>query len=201
VRSLATKYAVSLSITLAISAGSEVHAGWINYTVVLDTPTRVFINVDHVSVGGIPTFGGGIVNWRVVGAEFPVINGFGISIDTNHEIFGGAPNAPHPTDQNPNPTTIQATNTGPFEPGVSSIPLTLVGNGATPHPGPPNHFDWMQVLYMPTAVGTSRLSIQLDHTQTEDRPAFIPEPSTLTLVGLGIIGLVRYGRRRRSLEG
>ena len=29
-------------------------------------------------------------------------------------------------------------------------------------------------------------------------PAPIPEPSTMTLLGLGLLGLVRYSRRRRK---
>jgi hypothetical protein len=196
VRSLATRCALSMFVAVGICVGSEVHAGWINYNVVLDEPETVFIEVDHVAVGGVPTFGGGLVNWRVVGAEFPVIGGFGLSIDTRHEIFGGGMFAPHATDRNPNPNQIQTITGGPLVPGVTAFPLRVLGPAL--HPGPPNHFNWMQLLYMPTAVGTSRLSIQLDHTETEEPPAFIPEPSTLTLVGLGTLGLVRYGWRRRK---
>lgn len=195
-RSLATRCALSI-VALGICSGSDVHAGWINYDVKLDTPKRVFITVDHVAVGGVANFGGGIVNWRVVGAEFPVIGGFGLSVDTNHQIFGGGMFAPDPTDRNPNPNTVQFLTSGPLVPGTTKFgPTDPLPN---PHPGPPNHFDWMQLLYMPTAVGTSQLSIQLDHTDNDEEiPEFIPEPSTLTLVGLGTLGLIRYGIRRRK---
>lgn len=189
-----TLFATAAFLFISLCAGGEARAGFANLVVVQDMPTRVVIMVDHSAVGGVATVSGGLVNWDVVLSQFNVINNqLGISITAQHEIFGQPPlNVPHVGDVNPNPNVLTAILM-PLVPGQTVVPLTVVG--PVSH-GLMAHFDWLQYSYTPVAVGTSRLTIQLDHTTNMTRPQFIPEPATLLLLGSGLAGVAIKMRKR-----
>ena len=193
-RRLKSRIALTRAAFLSIIAigGPRLQAGFINVMTLVDTPVQYFGSVDHVA-GGINPVAGGLVNWDRVINQLTLLDGdIGIIVLARHNIFGGGAVAPHAGDVNPNPGLL---NTGilPVIPGTTMIPLTIFG--PIDHPGNP-HFNWLQFTYTPIGVGTSRLTIQLDHTETRETPKFLPEPSALTLLGIGL-ALICYGWWRK----
>lgn len=188
-----TVFVTAALLFISLCTAGEVRAGFANLVVNQDNPTRAVIMVDH-AVGGIATISGGLKNWDLVISEFNGVDGLlGISISGQHEIFGQPPlNVPHPGDVNPNQMLPIALLPPLLIPGKSMIALTVIG----PVQHPANHFDWLQFTYTPVAVGTSRLTIQLDHTTDMTRPEFIPEPATLFLLGTGLAGVAIKTRKR-----
>jgi hypothetical protein len=64
--------------------------------------------------------------------------------------------------------------------------LNFVASGAT------------TVSLLGTTAGHGGDYIGLDHVVLNDLGPVIPEPATLTLVGIGIVGMAGYGCRRKK---
>jgi hypothetical protein len=60
-----------------------------------------------------------------------------------------------------------------------------------------NWTNLVSVMWTHTGSGTTQGIFALDNIGV-DQPAAIPEPSTLTLVGLDVLGLLGHGRRCRK---
>ena len=190
-----TVFATAAFLFISLCAGAETRAGLANLVKVQDNPTRAVIMLDHSAAGGVITISGGLTNWDLVVSQFDGVDGLvGISISGQHEISGQPPpmNVPHQGDVNPNLMLPIGILPPLLIPGRSVTPLTVIG----PVPHPANHFDWLQFTYTPLAAGTARLTIQLDHTTDMNRPPFIPEPTTILLLGTGLAGCAIKMRKK-----
>jgi hypothetical protein len=89
-------------------------------------------------------------------------------------------------------STPVVTATQPTPTGSSPLSSVLAGNAGT--------YSLGQVLVLSGVAGTVGLGFNFGGTSAVT-PSSVPEPSTMALGGLGALGLIGYGLRRRKAAG